>query len=328
VWHPSVEPTRCTTATGCWGDSSSISIRARANTTTPPSSASGRAPRGSRCPSTRSSQLPGRKADDPGLMEHSDVVTFFHEFGHLLHSILGRPGTLVRRRRTAVQRDFVEAPSQMLEEWCRDAAVLRTSRKHHQTGEAVPRTSSSGCRRPTRSDGRISTSARRSWPPSRSRCTASRPTGWTRTGSCASWSRATRDPAMPDTHMQTSFGPRRYSAILLHVLLVAVISKDMFGQFDRANLLDRDRRSATAMSCSRGGSRPARELCGNSWAGSTTSRPTTTGWRAAASPERLELASGVGFARASLECQGSPTRGVRGRPPAALPSGSRSRPPS
>ncbi|MDT0203948.1 M3 family metallopeptidase [Nocardioides sp. AE5] len=59
-----------------------------------------------------------------GLMEHDDVVTLFHEFGHLLHHVLAGRHDWVRFSGVATEWDFVEAPSQMLEEWAWDAEVL------------------------------------------------------------------------------------------------------------------------------------------------------------------------------------------------------------
>jgi thimet oligopeptidase len=62
----------------------------------------------------------------PGLMEHQHVVTLFHEFGHLVHHVLGGQQRWARFSGVATEWDFVEAPSQMLEEWAWDADVLRT----------------------------------------------------------------------------------------------------------------------------------------------------------------------------------------------------------
>ena len=59
-----------------------------------------------------------------GLMEHDQVVTIFHEFGHLLHHVLGGHQRWLRFSGVATEWDFVEAPSQMLEEWAWDHAVL------------------------------------------------------------------------------------------------------------------------------------------------------------------------------------------------------------
>ncbi|QPZ39381.1 M3 family metallopeptidase [Paramicrobacterium chengjingii] len=61
-----------------------------------------------------------------GLMEHSQVVTLFHEFGHLVHHVLGGNQRWVRFSGVATEWDFVEAPSQMLEEWAWDADILRS----------------------------------------------------------------------------------------------------------------------------------------------------------------------------------------------------------
>ena len=61
-----------------------------------------------------------------GLMEHQHVVTLFHEFGHLVHHVLGGSQRWARFSGVATEWDFVEAPSQMLEEWAWDADVLRT----------------------------------------------------------------------------------------------------------------------------------------------------------------------------------------------------------
>ncbi len=64
-----------------------------------------------------------------GLMEHDDVVTLFHEFGHLMHHVLAGRHKWVRFSGVATEWDFVEAPSQMLEEWAWDVNVLQTFAK-------------------------------------------------------------------------------------------------------------------------------------------------------------------------------------------------------
>jgi thimet oligopeptidase len=61
-----------------------------------------------------------------GLMEHDDVVTLFHEFGHLVHHVLGGRQKWWRFSGVATEWDFVEAPSQMLEEWAWDPDILRS----------------------------------------------------------------------------------------------------------------------------------------------------------------------------------------------------------
>ena len=82
--------------------------------------------------------FPGGKADDPGLMQYSDVVTFFHEFGHLMHAILGGQQQWAGVSGIATEGDFVEVPSQMLEEFFHDAKLLASFARHYQTGEPIP----------------------------------------------------------------------------------------------------------------------------------------------------------------------------------------------
>ncbi|RMF74391.1 MAG: hypothetical protein D6744_14540 [Planctomycetota bacterium] len=81
--------------------------------------------------------FPKPTPERPSLMPHDQVETFFHEFGHCLHTILSE-GTLLAFSGTSVARDFVEAPSQMFENWVWDADVLRTFARHYKTGEPIP----------------------------------------------------------------------------------------------------------------------------------------------------------------------------------------------
>ena len=77
------------------------------------------------------------KADDPGLMNYDDVVAFFHEFGHLMHWILGAQ-RWAGISGISMEADFSEAPSEMLEEWMRSPQVLATFARHYQTNEVIP----------------------------------------------------------------------------------------------------------------------------------------------------------------------------------------------
>ena len=82
--------------------------------------------------------FPGGEAGDPGLLQYNDVVTYFHEFGHLMHAILGGHTEWAGLSGFATEGDFVEVPSQMLEEFFRDEALLQSFAKHYQTGETLP----------------------------------------------------------------------------------------------------------------------------------------------------------------------------------------------
>lgn len=75
--------------------------------------------------------------DKPALLTHDEVETFFHEFGHCLHTILSET-RYYSFAGTNVARDFVEAPSQMFENWVWDGKVLKTFAKHYKSGEPFP----------------------------------------------------------------------------------------------------------------------------------------------------------------------------------------------
>jgi thimet oligopeptidase len=85
--------------------------------------------------------VPGQPGDDggPALMEHDDVVTMFHEFGHLMHHVLGGHQKWISQSGVATEWDFVEAPSQMFEEWAWSYETLSRFACHHETGEAIPK---------------------------------------------------------------------------------------------------------------------------------------------------------------------------------------------
>lgn len=73
----------------------------------------------------------------PSLLTHKEVITLFHEFGHIMHSICAR-GRYHRHTWFYVEMDYLEAPSQMLENWIWTKEVLKKISKHYKTGEALP----------------------------------------------------------------------------------------------------------------------------------------------------------------------------------------------
>ena len=74
---------------------------------------------------------------EPALLSLDEAKTLFHEFGHALHGMLAK-GTYASLSGTNVPRDFVEFPSQMLENWALAPEVLPTYARHHKTGEPIP----------------------------------------------------------------------------------------------------------------------------------------------------------------------------------------------
>lgn len=81
--------------------------------------------------------FPKPTADKPSLLLLKDVNTFFHEFGHAMHALLGRT-QVASFSGTRVKRDFVEMPSQMLEEWLWNPEILKMVSSHYKTGQPLP----------------------------------------------------------------------------------------------------------------------------------------------------------------------------------------------
>ncbi len=184
--------------------------------------------------------VPGGESGDPGLMEYGDVRTFLHEFGHLIHSLSARRVRWSGLGPFGLEWDFVEAPSQMLEEWLWDPPTLATFARHYQTGEPI---SADLVRRMKEAnDFGKGLNVRRQMAYARiSLALHDRPTAGLDADSLV---RAVEAeylpfPPMTDTHFQASFGHLTgYSAIYYTYMWSLVIAKDLFSAFDRTRLLE------------------------------------------------------------------------------------------
>jgi Zn-dependent oligopeptidase len=81
--------------------------------------------------------FPEGGAGQPALLKHSDVITMFHEFGHLVHWLVCHPA-ISSQNAFGTKGDFIEAPSQFLENWCWEYDALKLFAKHYETGKVLP----------------------------------------------------------------------------------------------------------------------------------------------------------------------------------------------
>jgi thimet oligopeptidase len=186
--------------------------------------------------------FPAPTADDPGLMDYGDVQTFFHEFGHLMHHILGGQQPWAGISGISMESDFVEAPSQMLEEWIRSPQVLAKFARHYKTGEPIPAELVARM-------NRASAFGRGIWVDRQNSFTAisydiykTKPEDVNLdTVTLDDTRRYTLFTPLPESHMWASFGHLGgYSSAYYTYLWDKVIAEDFFLQFDHHNLLAGD----------------------------------------------------------------------------------------
>ncbi len=195
-----------------------------------------------------------------GLMEFDHVTTLFHEFGHLLHHVLGGAQEWVRFSGVATEWDFVEAPSQMLEEWAWDADILQTFATD-EGGTPIPRELVEKMRRADDFGKGYKARTQMFYAALSYALHVERPADIT-ARAVQLQEQYSLFPYQEGTHFTASFGHLEgYSSAYYTYMWSLVIAKDLFSAFDRRDLFEptvaaryRDRVLA------RGGSRDAAVL--------------------------------------------------------------------
>jgi thimet oligopeptidase len=186
--------------------------------------------------------FPAPTDTDPGLMDYGDVSTFFHEFGHLMHHILGGQQQWAGITGITMESDFVEAPSQMLEEWIRSPQVLAKFARHYKTGEPIPADLVARM-------NRASAFGRGGWVGRQNSFSAISYDIYRTKPEDVNLDDVANDDVKkytlfqptPDTHQWASFGHLGgYSSAYYTYLWSKVIAEDFFLQFDHQNLLAGD----------------------------------------------------------------------------------------
>jgi thimet oligopeptidase len=176
-------------------------------------------------------------ASQPSLLRHSEVVTLFHEFGHILHQVLTR-ARFARFSGTSTERDFVEAPSQMEEHWCWDAEILGSFARHHVTGEPLPATLLEAMVAAKNLDSGVLT-LRQLYFATLDLAYHSPGFAGDSTAKAAELHEITGFPYPPGTHFQSGFGHLfGYDAGYYGYLWSHVFGDDMYTRFEAAGALD------------------------------------------------------------------------------------------
>jgi thimet oligopeptidase len=168
--------------------------------------------------------------DGPGLMERDDVITFFHEYGHLLHGIF-RGNTMWATG--DLENDFIEAPSQMFEEWAKDPAVLQTFARNYKTNEPIPTELAKKAEAADEFGRALGVRMQMFYAAISLDYYNRNPQGLDTTTLLAQLQgRYTPFKYVPDTHMQAAFDHLNgYSAVYYTYMWSLVIAKDMFTEF-------------------------------------------------------------------------------------------------
>jgi thimet oligopeptidase len=173
----------------------------------------------------------------PGLMEREDVITFFHEYGHLLHGIFRGSS---KWPTGDLENDFIEAPSQMFEEWPKDPAILQTFARHYKTNEPIPAELAKKAEAADEFGRALGVRMQMFYAAVSLNFYNRDPQGLDTTKLVAQLQeRYTPFKYVPDTHMQTAFDHLNgYSAVYYTYMWSLVIAKDMFTEFKEDGLIN------------------------------------------------------------------------------------------
>jgi len=187
--------------------------------------------------------FPKATDDTPSLLPHRQVETLFHEFGHVLHQMLTE-AELYSFSGTSVARDFVEAPSQIFENWAWDYASLKLFAKHYETGEVLPKSLYGSMLAAKNVGSGLSAQGQISYALlDLTLHDKYDPNGEVTTDDVYKEvkERVTHFPFVEGTHKQASFGHLTgYGSSYYGYMWALVIADDMFSVFDENGLLDQE----------------------------------------------------------------------------------------
>jgi thimet oligopeptidase len=204
-----------------------------------------------------------RPGEAPALLEHGDVRTFLHELGHLMHHVLGGHTRFASHSGVATEWDFVEAPSQMLEEWVWDADALGTFARHVETGAPIPAELVKRLRAADEYGKGLWVRQQMFYAAVSLELHRRDPAGLDATRLVAELQEAyTPFRHVEGTYFHASFGHLDgYSALYYTYMWSLVIAKDLFGEFRREGLFAKGPAARYRKAVlEAGGSRPAAEL--------------------------------------------------------------------
>ena len=207
--------------------------------------------------------FPGGTAGDPGLMEHGDVRTLFHEFGHLFHNLFAGRQRWLGIGGIRNELDFVEVPSQLFEEWTWDPAVLATFARHVDTGEVLPADTVRQMKRASDFGKGLAVRRQMVFAGTSLALFDRDPTALDTDAVVREFTtRYQPFPFVEGTHMQCSFGHLEgYSAGYYAYMWSLVIAKDVLSGFDAGHMLDpAPARRYRRLVLEPGASKPANEI--------------------------------------------------------------------